>query len=47
MQGKFDVIFTPYIKWTVSEKLDFDDVIFYDVCSYNIEVSIETKCRWI
>ena len=41
-QGKFDVIFTPtagYSGEVFAEKLDFDgDVIFYDVCSYNIEV---------
>ena len=40
-QGKFDVIFTPagYSGEVFAEKLDFDgDVIFYDVCSENIEV---------
>ena len=47
-QGKFDVIFTPtagYSGEVFAEKLDFDgDVIFYDVCSDNIEV--KQKCRW-
>ena len=40
-QGKFDVIFTPtagYSGEVFAEKLDFDDVIFYDVCSENIEI---------